>query len=490
MRVLFVSAEVTPFARTGGLGDVVGVLPPVLAAAGHDVRVVMPLYQSIRRSDFGLTAVVERLPVPLAFGERTAQVWQGTLPGGTPETAVPTYFIEQDEYFARPGLYGDESGEYADNGLRFLFFCRAVLALAERLGWFPEVIHCHDWHAGFIPAYLRFLPGLNDQLARAASVFTIHNLAFQGVFPGTVFAATGLPAQLFQPVGVEFYGAVNFMKAGLYYADVLSTVSPTYAQEICSPESGWGLDGVLRDRRDALVGILNGIDDAAWNPRTDPTLIAGYDADNLGGKAACRTTLLRAFGLLEDSERLVCGMVTRLTDQKGADLVAEAIERAETRNVHFVILGSGERGYEARFSALARRYPHRVGVRLGFNDALSHQIQAGSDCLLVPSRFEPCGLTQMYAMRYGTLPIVRATGGLRDTVVSHDTADGSGTGFVFSQATTEALVATIREAATVFADEPQWRQLQRNAMTRDFSWGQSAAQYVELYKQAIAAKLR
>lgn len=490
MRILFVSAEVTPFARTGGLGDVVGALPPVLAAAGHDVRVVMPLYQSIRRLGLELTPIVETLRVPLASGARTARVWRGELPGGAAKTSVPIYFIEQDEYFARPGLYGDESGEYGDNALRFIFFCRAVLALVERLEWFPEVIHCHDWHTGLIPAYLRFLPGLDDRLTRAASVFTIHNLAFQGVFPASVFGATGLPAQLFQPLGVEFYGSVNFMKAGLYYSDALSTVSPTYAQEICTPEFGWGLDGVLRNRRDVLVGILNGIDDAAWNPATDPTLSTRYDAHDVSGKAACKTALLRTFGLLEDPDWLVCGMVTRLTDQKGADLVAEVIEQSATHNVNFAILGSGERGYEARFAALGRRYPHQVGVRLGFNDTLSHQIQAGSDCLLVPSRFEPCGLTQMYAMRYGTLPIVRSTGGLRDTVVPYDAADGLGTGFVFAEATTDALVAAIREAASIFADKPQWRQLQDNAMTRDFSWGHSAAHYVELYQQAIAAKPR
>lgn len=487
-RILFVAAEVSPFARTGGLGDVVGALPPVLAAHGLDVRIVMPLYEAVRHQEVSLTLVCNDLRVPLSLGERTAQVWQGDVLGRSSGHTVPIYFIEQDDYFARPGLYGDDVGEYGDNPFRFTFFCRATLALAERLAWFPHVMHCHDWHTGLIPAYVRFPPGLESRLASAATVFTIHNLAYQGVFPAAVFNHTGLPPQLFQPAGVEFYGHVNFMKAGLSYADLLTTVSPTYAEEICTPEYGYGLDGVLRERRQSLVGIVNGADYDLWNPATDPALVTNYSLDDPDGKARCKLSLLRKFGMLEDLDLPVFGMVTRFADQKGIDLVAEALERLFALNSSVVILGSGERRYEELFSALGRRYPDRLGIRLGFNDELSHQIQAGSDFLLMPSRFEPCGLTQMYAMRYGTIPIVRATGGLRDTVLPFDSTTRQGTGFVFSEATANALVGAVSTAVEVFHDKEAWSQLQRNAMAQDFSWDRSALRYIELYRQAVAMK--
>lgn len=490
LRILFVSAEVSPFARTGGLGDVVGALPSVLAARGHEVRVVTPLYQMVRDRAGALTPLIEDLRIPLAFGERTARVWQSTLNTNDETQNVSLYFIEQDDYFARPGLYGDANGDYVDNSLRFIFFCRAALALAERLTWVPHVIHCHDWHTGLVPAYLRFLPGIDRRLMTAAAVFTIHNLAYQGLFPASVLELTGLPPRLFQPAGVEFYGNVNFMKAGILYADALTTVSPTYAEEICTPEFGYGLEGVLRERRAALTGILNGVDYTVWDPATDPALAARYHGDDLAGKTTCKTALLRRFGLLDDSEIPLCSMITRLAEQKGVDLVANALERLFALDVNCVILGSGDRSYEERFSSLARRYPDRLGLRLGFNERLSHQIQAGSDCLLMPSRFEPCGLTQLYAMRYGAIPIVRATGGLRDTVAPFDPVTRQGTGFVFAEPTSEALLGAVRAAVAVFADKAAWRQLQRNAMTQDFSWERSAQQYIEVYQRAVAEKLQ
>ncbi len=490
LRILFVSAEVSPFARTGGLGDVVGALPSALAAQGYEVRVVMPLYQGVRDRAFVMTPLIEALRTPLAFGERTARVWQSVLDTNNETQPVPVYLIEQDDYFARPGLYGDASGDYADNPVRFIFFCRAALALTERLAWFPHVIHCHDWHTGLVPAYLRFLPGVDRRLTTAAAVFTIHNLAYQGIFPAAVLGQTGLPPRLFQPAGMEFYGNINFMKAGILYADVLTTVSPTYAEEICTPEFGYGLDGVLRARRAALTGILNGVDYKIWDPATDPALAARYHVDDLTGKTACKTALLRRFGLLDDPEIPLCSMITRLAEQKGVDLVANALERLFALDVNCIILGSGDRSYEERFSSLARRYPDRLGLRLGFNETLSHQIQAGSDCLLMPSRFEPCGLTQLYAMRYGAIPIVRATGGLRDTVAPFDPVTRQGTGFVFAEPTSEALLGAVRTAVAVFADKAAWRQLQRNAMAQDFSWERAAQQYIEVYQRAVAEKLR
>lgn len=490
LRVLFVSAEVTPFARTGGLGDVNGALPPVLAAQGHDVRVVMPLYQTIRDRGWPLTQTLADLSVPLAFGVRQAQVWQTALNGQRrEEPEAPVYFIEQDEYFARPGLYGTESGDYPDNAFRFIFFCRAALALAERLQWFPHIFHCHDWHTGLIPAYVRFLPGLDSRISTANSVFTIHNLAYQGWFPAWAFGLTGLPWSLFQPTGVEFLGFMNCMKAGISYADQLSAVSPSYAEEICTPELGFGLDGVLRQRREVLTGILNGADYHVWNPETDAALQAHYNATDLTGKDTCKIALLREYGLPEELSVPLLGMVSRLVDQKGVDLVVSALERLLTMNIRVAILGAGEPRYEQQLTAFAQRYPERLGVRLAFDEPLSHRIQAGSDCFLMPSRYEPCGLTQLYSLRYGTIPIVRATGGLRDTVQPFDPATGAGTGFVFTEPSAEALLEAVRAAVEAFHDKQSWRQLQRNAMAQDFSWDRSARQYVALYHQAARDRL-
>ena len=489
LRILFISAEVTPFARTGGLGDVNGALPSVLAAQGHDVRVVMPLYQTIRDRGWTLAQTVADLQVPLVFGMRQAQVWQTALEGQTRTASeVPVYFIEQDEYFARPGLYGTETGDYPDNALRFVFFCRAALALVERLQWFPHVFHCHDWHTGLVPAYLRFLPGLDSRISTANSVFTIHNLAYQGWFPAWAFGLTGLPWSLFQPAGVEFLSFMNCMKAGIVYADRLSTVSPSYAEEICTPEFGFGLDGVLRQRREVLTGILNGADYQMWNPETDSALRAHYDAADLQGKEACKSALLEEYGLPDDLTVPLIGMVSRLVDQKGVDLVLAAIERMLSTNVRLVILGSGEPRYEQQFTAFAQRYPERLGVRFAFDEPLSHRIQAGCDCFLMPSRYEPCGLTQLYSLRYGAIPIVRATGGLRDTVQPFDPATGEGTGFVFLEPNADALLEAVRAAAETFTDKQKWRRLQRRAMEQDFSWERSTRRYVELYEHVMAGQ--
>ncbi|MBI3795748.1 MAG: glycogen synthase GlgA [Deltaproteobacteria bacterium] len=488
LRVLFVTAEVTPFARTGGLGDMTGALAQVLTELGHDVRLVMPLYQAVRDGGWSLTEVVGDLSVPLVTGRRTARVWQGSFPGREGLPDVPVYFIEQADYFARPGLYGNATGDYPDNAQRFIFFCRAALALAERLTWFPHVFHCHDWHTALVPAFLRFLPGLDARVSAAATLFTIHNLAYQGWFPAWVFGITGLPLSLFQVAGVEFFGLMNFMKAGLSYAEQLSTVSPTYAEEICTPEFGFGLDGLLRERREVLTGILNGVDYQGWNPETDPVLPAHYSVTDLSSKAVCKRALLRTYEMPEDLETPLVSLISRFVEQKGVDVVADAIDPLLTLGLRLVVLGSGEARYERRFTDLGRRYPQQVGVRLGFNDTLAHQIQGGSDCLLMPSRYEPCGLTQLYSLRYGTIPIVRATGGLRDTVMPFDSASGQGTGFVFQEPRAEALVEAVRASQRVFADRQPWQRLMRNAMIQDFSWERSAARYEDLYRRALATR--
>ena len=489
LRILFVAAEVGPFARTGGLGDVIGALPKALAALGHDVRVVMPLYQQVRDGAFPLTLVLPDLQVPETTGNRTAQVWQGFLPTQEDTApAVPVYCIEQNDYFSRPGLYGDDNGDYPDNAARFTFFCRAALMLALRLEWFPQVFHCHDWQSALLPAYLRVFPWLDERLSAAATVYTIHNMAYQGTFPAWTFPVTGLPLSLFQPAGVEFLGYVNFMKAGLLFADALTTVSPTYAEEICTPEFGSGLDGVLRARRDALTGILNGADYTVWSPDHDPLITTRYDVTDLAGKAACKRALLQTFHLPEDVDTPLIGMISRLVDQKGFDLVVAALDRLLALDVRLVVLGSGAQPYEEFLTTLSTRYPQKFAARLGFDNALAHQIEAGSDCFLMPSRYEPCGLNQIYSLRYGTIPIVRATGGLKDTITPFNATTREGTGFIFQQASGDALVTAVTEALGVFTDRTAWLHLMRNAMAQDFSWHRSAAHYARLYTELVATK--
>jgi alpha-D-glucose phosphate-specific phosphoglucomutase len=496
LRILFVTAEVTPFARTGGLGDVCGPLPQALAGFGHDVRIVMPLYKTIRDHEIPMAEVSGDLEVPLVFGTRRTRVWQGSLRTPTPNADVqplgphvPVYFIEQNDYFSRPGLYGGEAGDYTDNAFRFLFLNRATLALPGLLRWFPHVFHCHDWHTALIPAYLRFLPELDSRLAAAGTVFTIHNLAYQGQFPSWVFDITGLPHSLFQPEGIEFYGGVNFMKAGIRYADQVTAVSPTYAQEICTPEGGFGLDGILRERRYVLTGILNGTDTKSWNPSTDAHIAARYSSSDVSGKAVCKAELLRLLRFPADPTVPVLAVISRLVDQKGMDVLAEALGRLLALRVRLVILGSGDRHYEQLFTDWARRYPEQIAVHLGFDDALAHQIQAGSDMLLMPSRYEPCGLTQLYSLRYGTIPIVRAVGGLKDTVIPVDGTTGSGTGFVFIDPTAEALLAAVQNAVRAFADAKHWQALVQRAMQQEFSWDRSASQYLNLYRHVAWQRL-
>ena len=489
LQILFVTPEVTPFARTGGLGDVASALGKALAACGHEVRIVMPLYQVVRDQNLPLRPALVDVRVPHGPGTRSMRVLQADLPGPPHQAdtvnTISIYFIEQEDYFARPGLYGNGSGDYPDNAERFIFFCRAVLALMSSLDWWPDVLHCHDWQTALLAAYKRFLPGLDQRLYPIPLIYTIHNLAYQGIFPAWTMSATGLPLTLFHPGGVEFYGNLNMMKAGLLYADYLTTVSPSYAAEICTPEFGFGLDGVLNMRRSALQGILNGADYNVWNPETDAAIAAPYTASALQGKTACKAALLRTYDLPEDLETPLIGMISRLVDQKGVDILAAALERLLGMGARLVILGSGEPQYQDLLVSQASAHPGRMGVRLEFNDELAHQIEAGSDCLLMPSRYEPCGLSQLYSMRYGTIPIVRATGGLRDTVRPYQAETGEGTGFVFQEPTAEALLQAVRAALTTYANRTAWQQLIRHAMAQDFSWEQSAKQYLALYDQVL-----
>lgn len=480
LKVLFVSPEVEPFVKVGGLADMVGALPKEIAALGHDARVMCPLYSATKRVG-EWTAREAPLGVEVGPETRWARSWETTLPG----TAVPAYFIEHDWYFGRAEVYSEAS----DNAFRFAFFSRAALTLCEQLGWIPDVIHCHDWTTGLLPVMLNTT--LRDTpLGRTATVFTIHNLEHQGLAPRGLVEFARLPASEYRSDSLESYGSVNMMKAALYHSSKLTTVSPTYAQEIRTRDGGFGLDGVLRFRAADLIGILNGIDAPAWDPATDATLPANYSAADLSGKAVCKAALQEKLGLTVDPHIAVYGVVARLAHQKGLDLLGEALGHiVERMHVQFALLGSGDERTEAMFRNAAARYPGRVAAHVGFNGSLSRLVQAGSDLFVMPSRSEPCGLTQMYAMRYGTPPVVRATGGLVDTVANFVEGGEAGTGFVFREANSAALYQAIGRSCAVYYDRPgEFRAMQLRGMAQDFSWAGSAPKYVETYRWAVESR--
>jgi starch synthase len=480
LKVLFVSPEVEPFVKVGGLADMVGALPKEIAALGHDVRVVSALYGSTKRVG-EWRAREEPLGVDVGSQARWARTWETTLPG----TKVPAYFLEHEWYFGRAEVYS----ESPDNAFRFAFLSRAALALCEQLDWIPDVIHCHDWTTGLLPVMLNTTLR-ETRLGRIATVFTIHNLEHQGLAPRNLVEFARLPTSEHRSDSLESHGQVNMMKAALYHSSKITTVSPTYAQEIRTAQGGFGLDGVLRFRGADLIGILNGIDATSWDPATDPALPAHFTAANLEGKAQCKAALQARLGLAADPQVAVFGVVARLVHQKGLDLLAEALTHIVDRmHVQFAILGSGDERVEGIFRAAAASQPGRVGVHIGFDGKLSRLIQAGSDAFVMPSRAEPCGLTQMYAMRYGTPPIVRATGGLVDTVSNYAEGTDTGTGFVFREANSAALYQAIGRACATYYDRPQeFLALRRRGMAVDFSWRGSARRYVDTYGWAIQSR--
>jgi starch synthase len=471
MKVLFVCSEVAPFSKTGGLADVAGALPAALAALGHEVTVVTPLYQSVK--DAAIRPMGLGVSLRFPFGQVAYSLREAKLGEN-----LRVVFIDQPYFFDRPGLYQDGESDYRDNHRRFGFFAVAALNCAELLGFEPDIVHLNDWQTG--PTAVALATGYRGRaLARARSVFTIHNLAYQGMFAKSVMGDLGLPWDLFTSEGLELFDAVSFLKAGLAYSDALSTVSPRYAEEIQTPEGGFGLDGFLRRRRAALRGILNGVDYGEWNPKTDRHLPAHFDASHLDGKTGCKQALLDAFGLT-GPELPLFAIVGRLVDQKGIDILLGALFRLLHGNVRFVALGSGESRYERRLQALKDRFPDKVGIYLGFDTALSHLIEAGADFFLMPSRFEPCGLNQMYSLRYGTVPVVRSVGGLEDTVV--DLSRPGGTGLKFSSFSVEALEHALYRATALYRDPVAFRQVQVRGMACDFSWASAARQYQALYE--------
>jgi len=478
LKVLHVASEVAPFAKTGGLGDVCGALPKALRRRGLDVRVVVPLYagmdwESLERLD-------GTIDVPMWWGPARAGVRLGHLPGSD----VPVYFLEYHRYYDRPYLYGRPGDGYDDNLERFTFLSRGALELAKALHLTPDVIHAHDWQTGLVPVYVNTVEWARP-LHGAATVFTIHNLAHQGVADGGAISVTGLGQHHYNPGEFEHFGALNVMKAALHHSTLLSTVSPTYAREIQTAAHGCGLDGVLRSRHRDLHGILNGIDLDEWNPATDRHLPARFSADRLAGKAACKAALQAEAGLPVNPKVPLFGVVGRLTPQKGLDILAHCLERVLSWDVQVVLLGTGDRQAEHFFGTLSDRRRDRFRAWIGFDEARAHRIEAGADFFIMPSRFEPCGLNQLYSLRYGTLPIVRATGGLVDTVQAYREASGEGTGFFFSDLTPEALANTLGWAVSTWYDRPAHVEaMRRRAMAQDFSWDRAAEAYERLYLEA------
>ena len=478
LSVLVVASELAPFRKTGGLADVIGALPKALGARGIDVRVVTPLYAGIPWND--QERLDGLLAVPMYFGRARAAVRLGTLPG----SSVPVYFIEHHQFFDRPYLYGPPGDAYSDNLERFSFLSRAALELCKAIGFFPDIVHAHDWQAALVPVYTNTVEW-GGPLHGAASVFTIHNLAYQGVHESGAMFITGLGWEHFNSGEFEHFGDVNLMKAALNHSTLLSTVSPTYCQEIQTPAFGYGLDGVLARRHYDLRGILNGIDVGEWNPATDPHLAARYDVTDLSGKAACKLALQQELGLPREPRVALLGVIGRLTHQKGFDILARCLPRLLDWNLQIVLLGTGDRDAEAFFAAQSASHPERFRAVIGFNDALAHRIEAGADLFAMPSRFEPCGLNQMYSLRYGTVPVVRRTGGLADTVQNYSEEQGTGTGFCFDDLTPEALANTLGWALSTYYDRPKhFEALRRTGMQQDFSWDRAAAAYEALYLEA------
>lgn len=464
-----VSSEAAPLAKTGGLADVVGALPNALRSCGDEVAVVIPRYGSIDLK--GCRRVYDALPVFLGPARFDTAIYQSPA-------EFPIYLVDCPKLYDRKGFYGEAGLDYPDNHIRFAVFARAALAVARFL-FRAEVFHCHDWQSGLVPAYLRTTFSTDPTFFGVKTLFTIHNLGYQGLFPRAALAEVALDAGVWRPDGMEFFGRASYLKGGIAFADWLSTVSPTYAEEIQTPENGFGLDGILRARAGRLTGILNGVDYGQWSPENDPLIPARYSPADLSGKRVSKEQLLAEFGLPPAAlDRPLLGVISRFTRQKGIDLLAEVAGQIVAEDVYLVAFGSGEPEYEDFFLKMAAEYPGRIAVRIGFDNALAHRIEAGADIFLMPSRYEPCGLNQIYSLRYGTVPVVRATGGLDDTI-------DESTGFKFAEYSGEALLGAVRQAVAAWSDREGWLEMMRRGMERDFSWQTSAARYSELYRRLL-----
>ncbi len=456
----------------------VATLSCALEQLGLRVSLIMPAYRSVLQGDFPLEEAGMKFTVPVSDRKE-----EGDLLKARVGRDISVYLIHADRYFDRDYLYATPEGDYPDNAERFVFFCRAVLEVLRIHP--PHILHCHDWQSALAIVFLKTQPQWYPELSSTKTVFTVHNLGYQGLFWHLDWHLLNLDWNLFSPRYLDFYGRVNFLKGGIVFADVITTVSPTYAEEIKTPEQGLGLEGLFQERAGSLVGILNRADDALWNPETDPFIIKTYGPGDLSGKQICKNNLQRTFGLPERVEVPLLGMVSRLTSQKGFDLLEEAFDALLRRELQFVLLGNGERRYEELFSEVAGRYPRKAAVRIGFDEALAHQIKAGADLFVMPSLYEPCGLSQLYSLKYGTIPVVRATGGLKDTVEEYDPVTQRGNGFVFGPYEVSAFLEAVDRALSLFRRKTEWNVLLKRAMAADFSWGRSARAYADLYQKII-----
>ena len=481
MRILLASSEVHPYSKTGGLADMVGALAKTLAQAGHEVGLVTPLYGWIREKTPTLERLDWQMRLPLGGRPVSGEVW--TL---RPDERLTIYFVGHAGFFERGSLYQERGVDYPDNAERFIFFSKAVTHLARYLPWRPEMVHANDWQTGLVPLFVRHQAAREGWVNPPRTCLTIHNVAYQGVFEAGRYALTNLPRDYFRVDGLEFHGRMNCLKAGIVFADAIITVSPRYAREITTEEFGCGLDGVLRKRQEALTGILNGVDYEEWNTTRNPFLKHPYSLDDLTGKTAEKQDLQREFGLPVSPKTPLFGSITRLTEQKGMEIQLAALEEMLAGGVQFLLLGSGATHLEDAYRRLAARFPAKVGIRIGFDQALSHRIEAGCDFFLMPSRFEPCGLNQMYSQRYGTIPIVRATGGLDDTVVDATENAQRATGIKFTEHSARALAKGIRKALALYACPETLHHYRRNGMTADFSWERTQDAYVAVYSKACS----
>ena len=484
LKILFATPEAVPFAKTGGLADVAGALPKSLQALGCEIKLIMPYYRMVKESGLPLQYMGKEIEIPIGDEKLKADIYLGHL-----NQDIPIYFVGREEFFDREYLYSTPKGDYFDNAERFIFFSKAALIFCQHMGFSPDIIHHHEWQTGLIPAYLNSIYQNHPLFSQTAVVFTIHNIAYQGMFKKEKFWLTGLPAEMYNPEGIEFWERINFMKAGIVYANVINTVSQKYSEEIQTPEYGYGLEGILRKRREDLYGILNGVDYQDWDPSHDAHLVAPYDGKDRSKKKECKKDLLKEFHLPASLENVpLLGMISRLADQKGFDLLMEILEGLFALDIGFVLLGTGEQKYHDLFKQVAQKYPQKAGIRIAYDDRLAHKIEAGADLFLMPSKYEPCGLNQIYSLKYGTIPVVRATGGLDDTITHYDPATKKGNGFKFTRYDAKEFLKTIKMGIGFYYQPEHWGQLLRNAMAADFSWERSAEAYLKLYRKALEKK--
>lgn len=488
-KILFVTSEVMPFVKTGGLADVSSALPQYLSDMGNEVRIVVPKYGAVDQRKFKIHEVVRLKDIPIKIGDKDVvfSLKSCFLPG--PRARVQIYFLENHEFFgSRSSLYVDPKSEkdYPDNDERFILLARSIPELITRLGWIPDIIHCNDWQCGLIPAYLKTIYKNYENFDKFKTLFTIHNIEYQGEFPKSMFKKTGLPEELNSERGIEMNGKINFMKSGLKFADVINTVSSTYAKEICTDEKlGSGLKHVLAKRKNNLFGIVNGIDTNVWHPEKDKHIVKKYSVKDLESKAENKKELADKFGFDFDISIPIVSVISRLYNSKGIDLITDTFKEIMKLDLQFILLGTGDKKYHNFFEKMSDKYGKKFACYLGFNDELAHLIEAGSDIFLMPSLVEPCGLNQMYSLVYGTVPIVHETGGLADTVIRYDDKTEEGNGFVFKKHESEAMLKELKHALKLFQDKKKWNKIMRNGMKMDFSWHASAKRYVDLYKTIL-----